>query len=275
MGGMGVGTRGVGVDGELPLCKAPSQRAVRQLVARNELSLHAALVDDGHPDDSARGAVARHGVAQALRHEVLALLLCHARLEEGVAKAVDVRRAGAARRVLSLHQRAPDRQRKDLPALLLVPAGHDDARREHVFVLVAEHLEEVGCCGDLWRLPVLHPVLVQEVAHVVAHRLRVGGGAGAAAVDTVVDSGDLVGRAVGDVHAGGDSGVGSDDHAAVILDGHDGGPRVNLLAEEVEPVVLLQRRPSVVRRLHDIGRVEQLSPSERAHGSSSRRRLSN
>ena len=94
---------------------------------------------------------------------------------------------------------------------------------------------------------------------------------------------------------GGDSGVGSDDHAAVILDGHDGGlrrgtggrglrhgavalslllpagahPRVNLLAEEVEPVVLLQRRPSVVRRLHHIGRVEQLSPSERAHGSSS------
>lgn len=52
--------------------------------------------------------------------------------------------------------------------------------------------------------------------------LGVGGTTGAAAVDAVVEVGELVRHSVGDVGPGRGARVGADDDAAIERDGHDG-----------------------------------------------------
>eukprot|EP00964_Phaeocystis_antarctica_P126711 scaffold90374_cov60-Phaeocystis_antarctica.AAC.3 len=178
-----------------------SQRPVRQLVARNHLALHARLVDPHRADHAAGGAVARHRVAERFCDELFALLLVHARPVVGVAKAVDVGGARAADGEWSRQEATSHRDGEDLPALLLVPAGDDDARGQRVLVVVAQLVEDVGSRLDLGRLSVLHPVLVQVVRHVVRHGLRVRRRSRPANVDPLVHPGDLVGHAVGDVDA--------------------------------------------------------------------------
>ena len=173
-------------------------------------------------------------MAQRLAHKLLALGGRHPRLEVRVAEAIDVGRARAANRVRPLEERAADGDGVDLAALDLVPAGDEDARGEHVLVVVAQLAEEVGRRLHLGRLAVLHLVRVEEVGHIVGDRLRVGGRAGAADVDALVDRGHLVGRAVRDVHAGRGPAVGADHDAAVVRDGHDGGAEVDGLLEEIE-----------------------------------------
>jgi len=83
------------------------ERPVRQLVAGDEFALAARGVDFDHADHAARRAVARHRVAERLRHKLLSLRSCHTRLVVRVAKAIDVRRARAADGKRSLEHGRP------------------------------------------------------------------------------------------------------------------------------------------------------------------------
>ena len=124
------------------------------------------LVNLHGADEAARRSVARHRMAESLLHEGLALVRCHARPEVGVAEAINVRGSRAADGVRPLEQRAADGDGVDLPPLDFVPAGDENARHEHVLVVVAELAEEVGGRLDLGRLAVLHAMLVPYHLHV-------------------------------------------------------------------------------------------------------------
>eukprot|EP00985_Skeletonema_marinoi_P002880 scaffold1177_cov100-Skeletonema_marinoi.AAC.2 len=59
--------------------------------------------------------------------------------------------------------------------------------------------------------------------HIIRKRLRIRRRSRAAAPNMIVELGNFITGAVGDVCAGGDAGVGGEDDALVELDCHDGG----------------------------------------------------
>lgn len=81
--------------------------------------------------------------------------------------------------------------------------------RQHVLVRIAQLLEDRGGGLGGWGLSVHHVKQSQLVLDDVGNGLCVGGRAGSATPNGVGDTGQLVCHSVGDVCAGGGSGVGA------------------------------------------------------------------
>eukprot|EP00956_Cyclotella_meneghiniana_P006078 scaffold7921_cov68-Cyclotella_meneghiniana.AAC.7 len=79
----------------------------------------------------------------------------------------------------------------------------------------------------------LHGQLSQVMPDVIRQCLGVGRTARSAAPNVIVQLGDLVGGAVGDVGAGADARVGAEDDAVGEGDGHDGGARGEFVGFEI------------------------------------------
>ena len=121
----------------------------------------------------------------------------------------------------------------DTPTVDGIPPADNDPGHEVVLVLVANSPHQMRRDLDGRHSSRFDGELGQVVLDVVGDGLRVGGTSGAAAPDPIVELGDLIGRAVGHVRAGGDAGVGPEDDAAGEGDGHDGGSRGDFARSEV------------------------------------------
>jgi len=76
-----------------------------------------------------------------------------------------------------------------------------------ILIFVAQPTHQVGGDLDFRRTTRLDGELGEVVTDVVCEGLRVGGRSGTAAPDVVVELGDFIGRAIGDVRSGGDATV--------------------------------------------------------------------
>lgn len=114
-----------------------------------------------------------------------------------------------------------------------IPTTDYDPGHEVVLVLVAQLFHQMRRDLDGRHPAGLDGELGQIVLDVVGQGLRVGRTSGAAAPDPVVELGDLVRRAVGDVRAGGDAGVSPEDDAGGEGDGDYGGSRGEFARSEV------------------------------------------
>ena len=121
----------------------------------------------------------------------------------------------------------------DTPTVDGIPPADNDPGHEVVLVLVANSPHQMRRDLDGRHSSRFDGELGQVVLDVVGDGLRVGGTSGAAAPDPIVELGDLIGRAVGHVRAGGDAGVGPEDDAAGEGDGHDGGSGGDFARSEV------------------------------------------
>ena len=102
----------------------------------------------------------------------------------------------------------------------LVGEGNGGKVPQLVLIIVTQLLEQRRRRLHARRLIVCDPVHAQMVLHDVGDGLSVGGGARAAAPDCVVDLGQFVRDAVGDVGAGGGARVGAKDDTVGEVDGH-------------------------------------------------------
>ena len=153
-----------------------------------------------------------------------------------------------------------------------IPPADYDPGHEVVLVLVAQLPHQMRRDLDGRHSAGLDGQLGQIVLDVVGQGLRVGRTSGAAAPDSVVELGDLVRRAVGDVRAGGDAGVGPEDDAGGEGDGNDGGSRGEFARSEVARfgrfAVVAGAHHGIVGSLvvregaHCIGRVNTGRPSK-------------
>mmetsp|Transcript_3218 Transcript_3218/g.8750 ORF Transcript_3218/g.8750 Transcript_3218/m.8750 type:complete len:273 (-) Transcript_3218:7-825(-) len=178
-----------------------SSRAVRQLVALQDVLLDAVLGDDQGPDHAAGGAVTGHRVRNALPDELEAFRLRHVRPVVRVHEAGDVAGAAAVARIVHLVDGAAKRDRVDLAAPLLVVARDDETGHQVVLVVVGDRLEQIGGRVHGGKLAELHRMLPQVVDHEAGQGLRVRRTPAAADVDVVVNLRDLPRGAVRDVLA--------------------------------------------------------------------------
>jgi hypothetical protein len=97
---------------------------------------------------------------------------------------------------------------------------------QHILVVIAQLLEDGGggLCGR--SLVVVDAVHVQVVLDNVCNCLGVCGGTGSTAPDGVVNLGEFVGNAVGNVSASGGSTVCAEDNTILEVDGHAGNSSV-------------------------------------------------
>mmetsp|Transcript_18634 Transcript_18634/g.53566 ORF Transcript_18634/g.53566 Transcript_18634/m.53566 type:complete len:220 (+) Transcript_18634:205-864(+) len=162
-------------------------------------------------------------MSDGLFHEGLGFVFGHALLELVIHEPPYVGTPTSAESEGHLHHGTAQGDVVNTATVNDIPSTDNDPGHEIVLVLIYHPPHEMGGRLDGRGPTGFDGQLAQIMADVVRKGLGVGGTAGAADPDPIVDLGDLVGDADGDVGARRCPGVGSHDDSAVERYGHDGG----------------------------------------------------
>lgn len=209
-----------------------SSRSLVVLIRQVKVPDCALVRQHDHPYHTTRASIPLDRLSQCAFDEPNTLLLRHPLFPVRVTIPVDVRAPAAPNGVTLLMQTAPQGNRIDLPTMSSIIPSDDHPRAQRILIRITQLLEHGG--GGLGRgwLVVGDAVHAEIVLDDVCDGLRVGGRAGAAAPDCVVDLCELVGDAVGDVGACCGAGVGAEDDALVESYGHTEGVSVSGLLKD-------------------------------------------